>query len=151
LSRLELKVPPPAVFAAVAALMWAVAALSGPSRLPRVWRIAVAAIPAVCGAVVGIVAIASFRRAHTTVHPTKPEHSRALVTTGIYRHTRNPMYVALLLSLLALAALLGKVRSLALSAVFVLYIDRFQIRPEERVLRSLFGDEYERYMRRVRR
>ena len=103
------------------------------------------------GAAIGVVAVESFRRARTTIHPTRPEHSSALVTTGIYQRTRNPMYLALLLWLLAFAALLGKACSLALSAVFVLSIDRFQIRPEERVLHSLFGEEYERYCGRVRR
>ena len=151
MSRLELKVPPPAVLAAVGLLMWAVAALSGPPRLPRAWRVSAATILAVGGAAIGLVAVGSFRGARTTVHPTRPEHSSALVTTGIYRRTRNPMYLALLLALLAFAALLGKVRSHALSAVIVLYIDRFQIGPEERVLRSLFGEEFERYCERVRR
>jgi len=150
-SRLELKVPPPAVMVATGALMWAVAALTDPPRPPRLVRGAVAAVLVVCAAVVGLAAVASFLRARTTVHPNRPEHGSALVTSGVYRYTRNPMYLALLLGLLAFGALLGNVVSLVLSAAFPLYIQRFQIRPEERVLRSLFGQEYERYAQRVRR
>ncbi|HEV8366930.1 MAG TPA: isoprenylcysteine carboxylmethyltransferase family protein, partial [Pyrinomonadaceae bacterium] len=73
------------------------------------------------------------------------------VSTGVYRFTRNPMYLGLLLTLLGWAAFLSNPASLLFVPIFVLYINRFQIKPEEQVLSSLFGAEYMAYKSRVRR
>ncbi|MGH8122848.1 MAG: methyltransferase family protein, partial [Rudaea sp.] len=95
--------------------------------------------------------ILSFRRARTTVDPTKPEQASSLVKTGIYRVTRNPMYLGLTLVLVAWAAFLSSAWALLGVAGFVLYMSRFQIAPEERALASLFASEYEAYKASVRR
>jgi protein-S-isoprenylcysteine O-methyltransferase Ste14 len=73
------------------------------------------------------------------------------VAGGLYRLTRNPIYVADLTMLVAWAVYLWNPVALALSSAFVLYIDRFQIRPEDRALTELFGDEYRQYTARTRR
>jgi protein-S-isoprenylcysteine O-methyltransferase Ste14 len=75
----------------------------------------------------------------------------ALVTGGVYRLTRNPMYLGLLLDLLAWAVFLWAPLALAVLPIFVLYIHRFQIVSEERALSSLFGSEYADYKQLVRR
>ena len=93
----------------------------------------------------------SFRKAKTTMNPFKPDTSSALVSHGVYRFTRNPMYVGLLITLLGWAAFLWQPWALFFLPLFVLYITQFQIKPEERVLSSLFGTEYAEYMAKVRR
>ena len=95
--------------------------------------------------------MASFRRARTTVNPLKPESASALVISGIYRHTRNPMYLGFAIILLGWCVLLGSAWAVLGVAGFVLYIGRFQIRPEERALRELFGAEFDAFCSRVRR
>lgn len=75
----------------------------------------------------------------------------SLVTNGVYRFTRNPMYVGLLLALSGWAAFLSSPSALVYLVAFVLYMNRFQIEPEERVLASRFGADYAAYRTRVRR
>jgi protein-S-isoprenylcysteine O-methyltransferase Ste14 len=101
--------------------------------------------------VFSLAGIVSFRRARTTVNPMKPEAATSLVSSGIYRITRNPMYVGLLFVLVAWAAGLSSAWSMLEPLAFFLYIGRFQITPEERVLSQLFGAEYSAYKARVRR
>jgi protein-S-isoprenylcysteine O-methyltransferase Ste14 len=93
----------------------------------------------------------AFRHAKTTVNPLSPANSSSLVTSGIYRFTRNPMYVGLALVLLAWALFLSSPWSLLGPLVFVLYINRFQIVPEERILSGIFGEAYSAYRTKVRR
>lgn len=102
-------------------------------------------------AVIALAAFFAFWRAHTTINPLRPERASTLVTSGIYRYTRNPMYLSLLLLLLSYASHLWSWAALAGPLAFVLYVNRFQIVPEERVLKLKFGSEYAEYQRRVRR
>jgi protein-S-isoprenylcysteine O-methyltransferase Ste14 len=81
----------------------------------------------------------------------KASAASSLVSNSVYRFTRNPMYLGLLLTLLAWAAFLSNPLAVLWVPVFVLYINRFQITPDERVLSSLFGAEYAAYRNRVRR
>jgi protein-S-isoprenylcysteine O-methyltransferase Ste14 len=103
------------------------------------------------GLVVGVSGMVSFWRAKTTMNPTKPAATSSLVMTGPFRFTRNPMYLSLFLYLLAWAVYLSNWLALLFLPVFVLYINQFQIKPEERALSSLFGPEYAAYKGRVRR
>jgi protein-S-isoprenylcysteine O-methyltransferase Ste14 len=93
----------------------------------------------------------SFRRARTTVEPTRPDTTSSLITTGIYGITRNPIYVGMALMLLGWAIFLLNIASFVMIAVFVAYIWRFQITPEERALSILFKNEYTAYKSKVRR
>jgi protein-S-isoprenylcysteine O-methyltransferase Ste14 len=85
------------------------------------------------------------------MNPIKPSAASSLVTGGVFRFTRNPMYLSLLLYLLAWAAYLSNWLALLFVPVFVLYINELQIKPEERALSALFGAEYASYKGRVRR
>ena len=100
---------------------------------------------------IGLSAVFGFHRAKTTVNPLKPEASTALVTGGVYRWTRNPMYLAMLLVLIGWACIVSNWAALAILPLFVIYLNRFQIEPEERALQSRFGAEFESYRRKVRR
>lgn len=148
---LELRVPPPIVGLVIAVGMWAAAHLPPVLQFPKPLRWIVAALLAAVGAAIALGGVMAFRRARTTVNPLKPETSAALVSTGVYTFTRNPMYLGMALVLLGWAAFLSSPWTLAGPLLFAGYITRFQIVPEERVLDGLFGAQYADYRRRVRR
>jgi protein-S-isoprenylcysteine O-methyltransferase Ste14 len=151
MNSLELKIPPPAVAALVAAIMWGISLITPLLEIALFTRVSAAIMFALAGSGFSLAGVISFRRAKTTVNPMKPETATSLVSTGIYRVTRNPMYVGLLLVLIAWAAYLTSAWALLGPLGFVLYISRFQIAPEERVLSTLFGAEYTAYQSKVRR
>ena len=99
----------------------------------------------------GASGVVTFRRAKTTVNPTKPESSSSLVNWGVYAITRNPMYLGGLVMLTGWAIFLSNALAFLFLSAYGLYIRRFQIAPEERALTSLFGQEYIAYQARVRR
>jgi protein-S-isoprenylcysteine O-methyltransferase Ste14 len=148
---LELLVPPPLVGLTIAAGMWAAAHVPPVLQLPSAVRLPVAAILVAIGVAVAIGGVMSFRRAKTTVNPLKPETTAALVSTGVYSFTRNPMYLGMVLVLFGWAVYLSSIWSLVGPVIFILYITRFQIVPEERVLDRLFGAAFAQYKKRVRR
>jgi protein-S-isoprenylcysteine O-methyltransferase Ste14 len=148
--NLELKVPPAVVALSVAGLMWLASTAAPPLAVQAAFRICVASALATCGVVVIIGAGVGFRRARTTVNPTAPGRTTHLVHTSIYRFSRNPMYLGMMLILLGWAVVLSSPLSLGLSAAFVLYMNRFQIPAEERMLLVLFRQEYSDYLRKVR-
>ena len=138
--------------APLAALLAWLAARSAPALdvdFPA--RRALALLLFIVAGAVGVAGILEFRRARTTVNPLQPERASALVTGGIYRHTRNPMYVAVATLLLAWALWLGNALAPLGTVLFVAWMDRLQIPPEERALQTLFGAEFERYRSEVRR
>ena len=151
MTGLELKVPPPVVALVLALAMWLVARFTLTLEVGVTLRAAVAMAVALVGGAFSAAGAASFRQAQTTLNPMKPEEASSLVTTGIYRFTRNPMYVGALLVLLGWAVFLCAPWALFGPAVFVLYMNRFQIAPEERVLLSSFGEGYAAYRAKVRR
>jgi protein-S-isoprenylcysteine O-methyltransferase Ste14 len=150
-SFLELRIPPPIVGLIIVGGMWAIAHLPPIWHLPNLVRLLVAVVLTVLGAAVALGGVLSFRRARTTVNPLKPETSAVLVSTGVYSFTRNPMYLGMALVLLAWAVYLASVWSLLGPLLFALFITRFQIVPEERVLDRLFGTSFAAYKKRVRR
>ncbi len=151
MKSLELKIPPPAIAALSAAAMWGISLITPLLDVPLFTRVSAAIIFALAGSGFSLAGVISFRRAKTTVNPMKPETATSLVSTGIYSVTRNPMYVGLLLVLIAWAAYLSSAWALLGPLGFVLYISRFQIAPEERVLSTLFGSEYIAYQSKARR
>ncbi len=151
MNALELKVPPPAIALLTAIGMWAISGSMPILELPRNVSLLAAGTLALAGLAIALAGVISFRRARTTVNPTKPQETSALVSSGIYKATRNPMYAGLLLVLVAWSVFLSSAWSLIGAAAFVLYISRFQIIPEERVLSAKFGEAYDSYKARVRR
>jgi protein-S-isoprenylcysteine O-methyltransferase Ste14 len=151
MQALELKIPPPAAAALVAAVMWGISLDTPSLDVPRLIRVVAAFAIALAGGGIALSGAISFRRAGTTVNPMKPEKTSSLVTTGIYRVTRNPMYVGDLFVIVAWAVFLSAPWTLVGPLAFVLYMNRFQIAPEERVLSAMFGTDYSTYKARVRR
>ena len=151
MNALEHKVPPPAVALILGALMWLISRYEPTLSLDVPWRTAVAIALFITGAMIALSGVWEFHRAKTTVNPLSPEAATAMVTSGIYRFSRNPMYLGLLLALCSWAVWLSHVLALALPPLFVLYINRFQIVPEERALSTKFGGQFSSYTRAVRR
>jgi len=134
-----------------AGAMWGTSRLAPSVELPQSLRMAAAIASALAGVGLSIAGVVSFRFAKTTVNPMKPEKTSALVCSGVYRLTRNPMYLGLALVLVAWAVFLSSAWALLGPLAFVLYMNRFQIAPEERALASMFGVPYAAYRSRVRR
>lgn len=149
--RLELKVPPLVVVAIVALLMWIVARATPALIVLYPGRRLICALLLVLG--VGTIAagVIAFSKASTTVDPRSPQNVSSVVTSGIYRFTRNPMYLGMLLILLAWMFLIANLAAAIFPALFVAYIGRFQIVPEERILSEKFGAPYQMYCSSVRR
>ena len=148
---LENRIPPPLVGAMTGVLMVGVDRATPALRHPFPGALAVAAVVAILGFGMAAAGIVAFRRHQTTVNPLKPDTASSLVETGIYRRTRNPMYFGLTLALLALGIWRAHPFALLLVPAFPLYIGRFQIPPEERAMRDLFGTAYDEYRARVPR
>lgn len=103
------------------------------------------------GTVVGALSVVQFLVAKTSIDPFKPEKTTKLVTNGVYNYSRNPMYLGLLLILLAFGLKLGNAFNTLIAAGFVSFMNRFQIKPEEEVLKEMFGKEYNIYCKLTRR
>jgi protein-S-isoprenylcysteine O-methyltransferase Ste14 len=151
MKSLELKIPPPAIALLVAAAMWALSRVTSSLQVPTGVRLLLALAVALVAIGFSAAGVISFRLAKTTLNPTQPQLTSSLVSSGIYTVTRNPMYVGLLLLLIAWAIFLSSIWALLGPAAYFLYIGRFQIAPEERALTALFGAEYIAYVSKVRR
>jgi protein-S-isoprenylcysteine O-methyltransferase Ste14 len=148
---LENKIPPPLVGLLIGGAMWAAAPALPALALSDSVRMGLAAMLALSGIAFALAGVVSFRLAQTTVNPLKPDSASALVQSGVFRFTRNPMYVGMALVLVGWAAFLAAPCTLLGPVAFVLFIQRFQIVPEERAMEKLFGEEFARYRARVRR
>ena len=148
---LELKLPPVVVVLAIM-LATGLAAQHGPRlEAPRAVRIIALVAFVAGGAAMALAGERNFTRAGTTVNPLHPEKASALVSTGIYRFTRNPMYLGMALVLVGWAAFLCSPWALLGPVALMAYLTRYQIIPEERILSEKFGAEYAAYRSRVRR
>lgn len=148
---LELKIPPLALLAIIAASMWAFSRIS-PNLYFDIPGVAwLSAGLAMVGVFIVILSLRELRAAGTTIDPRLPGESVTLVIQGIYRYSRNPMYFGFFLVLTAWGLFLGNVCSLLLLPVFIVYMNRFQIVPEERFMCEKFGASYKQYKSEVRR
>ena len=151
LAALETRVPPPLVAAIVALAMYGARARGLALPLDRPLRIAVASVLAVAGLAVALSAVLAFRRTRTTIDPHRIDRVSTLVTRGVFDFTRNPMYLGVALLLTSWATYLGTLPVFMGPVLFVAWITRFQIVPEERLLSARFGNDFETWRRRTRR
>lgn len=148
---LELKVPPALLMLIFGFLMWLTDQALPQLQATWPWHEWAARAVFVLAFVLIAAGAYSFRKAKTTVDPTKPQNASSVVTNGIYRVSRNPMYLGFLLMLLAFVFKLENPATALLLPVFILYMNQFQIKPEERALLRLFGQSYASYLNQVRR
>jgi protein-S-isoprenylcysteine O-methyltransferase Ste14 len=151
MALLDHKTPPPIIGGMIAAAMWASATV-GPHLIVTEWFKYTLIISLVLiGLAFELAGVLAFRAHRTTVNPMRPERTRSVVTSGVYQISRNPMYVGMSCMLLGLAVYLASLVSAFGPVAFVCYITQFQIKPEEHVLASIFGDDYLQYLEKVRR
>jgi protein-S-isoprenylcysteine O-methyltransferase Ste14 len=144
-------IPPPIVTATLAALMWWInqqlpeLQLTGKFNKPLAYVLVLIALGLMLATVI------EFWKLRTTVNPMKPGNTLALATNGVMRLSRNPIYLGDAILLVAWSIWLGSLVALIALPIFVIYINRFQIEPEERALRLKFSTQFERYCNSVRR
>ena len=148
---MQAKIPPPIVGAIVAAAMYGVSKSPGALAFDTGFNSWIGAGLMVLGALIALLGVAQFRRHRTTINPLEPEKASALVTTGIFRISRNPMYVGILFALIGIGFLLGSAGALIVALLFAPLITALQIRAEEAAMRERFGSEFDDYAARVRR
>ena len=151
MDALEARIPPPLVGLIMGAVAWLASAAGSPTPIAYPLRLTGAVALVLVGLGIAGAGVRAVRRAQTTLNPLKPETTSALVTSGIYGYTRNPMYLGMATWLLAWSACLGTPLGLIGAPLFMLYMSRFQIGPEERALGRLFGTGFDAYQARVRR
>lgn len=148
---LELRIPPLLVWLVIACAMlgvtWAAPGLS--FTLPGSIVIALALVA--LGGALAFAGVMAFRNQRTTVNPLDPGASSSVVSGGIYRVSRNPMYLGFLLALAGWAVYLSNAAAALLVPAFAAYMTQYQIKPEERALLAKFGARFEQYTSRVRR
>lgn len=150
MKTLELKVHPPIVLLFCLGMVYGLThylpLLAIPSMLSGLyWYIGLT------GVLVALAGIWEFQKAQTTINPTKPEKTSHLVSGGIYRITRNPMYFGMVCIIIAAIFKLGNYYGFIALPCFMFYITQFQIKPEERIIENIFGEQYVAYKKKVRR
>jgi protein-S-isoprenylcysteine O-methyltransferase Ste14 len=148
---LELKVPPLALCAAFALAIVALGHFAPFANMPFPGHRIAAAVLLLSGIGVAAVGVVQFRLAQTTVNPVVPDRASSMVTTGVFALSRNPMYLGMALALLGLAAWRSTLPGYVLVPLFGVYMNEFQIKPEERALLARFSEEFSAYMSKVRR
>ena len=153
MGTLENRIPPPVVMLATAAIMLALDQMVPGLRLGLDVHMAqsLGGTIAFFGFAIDVYCLVNFIIRKTSASPLKPEKATSIISTGFYRVSRNPMYLGMVIVLFGWAVMLLNPLSLAGLPLFVAYIQRFQIAPEERALTQRFGDEYLAYTRKVRR
>ncbi len=148
---LELKLPPVVVFGLFAVVMWAISQYFPVFAVEIPFQYYLTAFLMIIAIWISIYSLYLFYKNRTTVHPQNPGDTNKLVTSGPFRHTRNPMYLALSLILIGWAIFLSDLLALMLMPLYYAYMTRFQIIPEERELQQKLGSEYEKYADRTPR
>lgn len=151
MSTLELKIPPLLLVLIFGILMWFFSLYTQVSLFSKNLHLSLAIIFLILGLAFIVAGVISFKRHNTTVNPTTPEATSTLVTSGVYRFSRNPMYVGFLLLLLSWGLYLSSIVVFVIPVVFVLYMNQFQIKSEEKILDTIFGNEFDKYKSHVRR
>lgn len=152
--RLENLIPPPAILLVTLVIMFIVSRFDS-ARILRADKFSIntllATLLVVAGIAVIIFAIKEFRRAGTTINALKPETASRLVISGVFRFTRNPMYLGMLSVALGAVVFYGSAWCVIAVALFLAFITRFQVVPEERAMETLFGKQYDAYRACTRR
>jgi protein-S-isoprenylcysteine O-methyltransferase Ste14 len=148
---LELRVPPLILVAVAALTMWLLRDAVLAAQFSFKGQAVAGMIVAGLGLSFCAAGVLSFRAASTTTNAMTPGQTSSLVTRGVYRISRNPMYVGFVLVLAGWGAYLGNALACLVVVAFIGYLTRFQIVPKERALRQIFGGGYDTYYREVRR
>jgi protein-S-isoprenylcysteine O-methyltransferase Ste14 len=149
--NLELKIIPPVQFTICALLMFTLRYYFPQYHFSLAFNFPLIILLIALASIIGLIALYDFHKHNTTFHPHVPEKTTTVVDSGIYAYSRNPMYLALVLLLSALASYFGNITCFAVIPLFIWYITQYQIKPEEVMLDKLFPNEYQAYSKKVRR
>jgi len=116
--------------------------------IPFAWRL-VGLLPLLLGIILNVLADHSLKRHKTTVKPF--DASRALVTEGVFRVSRHPMYLGMILIIAGIAVLLGSLTPWFILPLLAVLLDARFIKIEESMLEATFGEAYRAYKKQVRR
>ncbi|MEM1258914.1 MAG: isoprenylcysteine carboxylmethyltransferase family protein [Bacteroidota bacterium] len=148
---MKLKIVPPLVMLIFGCLMYLVDRFLPVGEFDFFGRREMGNILLVFGFLIIAIAIFQLKKAKTTTNPLQPGKANQLVMVGIFKYTRNPIYLGMLLFLMALGLRLGNAFNTLLAAGFVYYMNHFQIAYEEEALAQKFGKTYQLYCKAVRR
>ncbi len=149
--NLELRIPPPLVALICAVLIWALNRLFTQFDYDFTGQRSIAIFLLAVGLTIDTLALLKFRQQKTTINPMKPNESTDLVITGVYKFSRNPMYLGLLIILCAWTLYVGNLISIVVLPIFIFYITKFQVLPEEAIMLKKFDQSYVEYKQKVRR
>jgi protein-S-isoprenylcysteine O-methyltransferase Ste14 len=150
-TNVELRIPPVIVVAVSVFAMWLLARFIAFAQLDFPGRLAFSFIALFAGLLTVTTGLSGFFSARTTVDPMHPETASSLVTSGVYKWSRNPMYLGFALILIAWSLYLANAAAFVVAVAFVVYMTRFQIIPEERILEAKFGPAFLNYRAKTRR
>lgn len=148
---LELKVPPAVVFLVAAFAIYLCSDIGYQMAFYNDYKHTIFHVVFALGVLCGISGVVSFKLAKTTVNPVNIHKASELVDSDVFRFSRNPMYLGMLIGLLAIFLRQQALLNVIWLVLFVLYMNKFQIAPEERALTKIFGASYTDYLTRVRR
>ncbi|MGD0590766.1 MAG: isoprenylcysteine carboxylmethyltransferase family protein [Bacteroidota bacterium] len=151
MKALQLKIPPPIVTVIFAACMWAVTNIVPGYSFAIPYCKTLSCIISVIGGIISVFALYSFYSAKTTINSVQLNYSSSFVVSGVYSFTRNPMYLGLLFVLLGWFLFLSNILAMVFIPLFILFINYFQIKPEEKALELKFGQAFILYKLKVRR
>ncbi len=146
---MKTKIPPPIIALTCIVINYLSTYLINPIKFANIEIIGILIL--LVGLVTAMLAIFLFKKVKTTVNPINPEEATTLVTTGIFSVTRNPMYLGLFFVICSTIFFFGSWCGIIILTLFVWYINKFQIIPEEEAMEKLFGDKYNEYRQNVRR
>ncbi len=145
------KIPPPLIGLVCALAMWGLAQVFSQWNVVLPYRGELAATLVAIGVLIDAVSVLAFFRVKTTINPLTPDRAQILVASGMFRFSRNPMYLGMLLMLCGWGVFLGQPLGVIVLALFVSVITAWQIKPEEAALEAKFGQSYRDYCAQVRR
>ncbi len=148
---MKFKIPPVIVFLIAFGFLRLIHYINTDLVVDLPYRAYISSLFVILGALAGLLGILEFRKYKTTVDPTNPNKASAIVTTGIYRLTRNPMYLGMALVLLGIIVRYSNPLTLIAMVFLIWYLTQFQIKPEEEILKQNFGKPYQDYLNKVRR
>lgn len=148
---LKLKIPPAVVFILFVGMVYGIGHLMPNAMIDVPYQEWLAYGIFGIGVIIGLLGVVEFARRSTTVNPHKPENTSELVKSGVYRYSRNPMYVGLFMGLLAIVIFRGSIWAAVVLPLFVWYMNTYQIKPEEVVMKEKFGEEFKNYKKQVNR
>ena len=147
--NMKTKIPPPLVTLIFGSLIFLTKNIFPEIKVAN--NIALGSLFILFGILIASLSIGLFRKYRTTITPINPKGATKLITSGIYKFSRNPMYFSLLLLLIGISIMTNPIGGSIFIPLFILYLNLFQILPEEKAMTDLFKDEFLEYKDSVRR